>query len=69
MSSILLIEDSRDYAATLRANLEREGYDVEVAANGADGLELAKRTAPDLIILDLMLPVMNGLPCESTAIE
>ena len=60
MSSILLIEDNRDYAATLRANLEREGYAVTVAANGADGLELAKRTAPDLIILDLMLPAMNG---------
>ncbi len=60
MSSILLIEDNRDYAATLRANLEREGYDVAVAATGVDGLELAKRTAPDLIILDLMLPGMNG---------
>ena len=60
MSSILLIEDNRDYAATLRANLEREGYEVAVAANGIEGLELAKRTAPDLIILDLMLPAMNG---------
>ena len=60
MSSILLIEDNRDYAATLRANLEREGYDVSVAANGVEGLDLAKRTAPDLIILDLMLPAMNG---------
>ncbi len=60
MSSILLIEDNRDYAATLRANLEREGYDVAHAATGLDGLELAKRTTPDLIILDLMLPAMNG---------
>jgi DNA-binding response OmpR family regulator len=60
VSSILLIEDNRDYAATLRANLEREGYDVTVSANGVEGLELAKRTAPDLIILDLMLPAMSG---------
>ena len=60
MSSILLIEDNRDYAATLRANLEREGYDVAVSANGVEGLELAKRTEPDLIILDLMLPAMSG---------
>jgi len=60
VSSILLIEDNRDYAATLRANLEREGYDVSVAANGVDGLDLAKRSTPDLIILDLMLPSMNG---------
>ena len=60
MSSILLIEDNRDYAATLRANLEREGYDVSVALTGVDGLELAKSSQPDLIILDLMLPAMSG---------
>src|SRR5215213_592435 len=60
MSSILLIEDNRDYAATLSANLEREGYDVAVAANGVDGLAMAKRDEPDLIILDLMLPAMSG---------
>ena len=60
MSSILLIEDNRDYAATLRANLEREGYEVAVAVNGVEGLVLAKRTEPDLIILDLMLPGLNG---------
>ena len=60
MSSILLVEDNRDFAATLAANLEREGYDVTVAANGVDGLALAKRDEPDLIILDLMLPAMNG---------
>ena len=60
MSSILLIEDNRDYAATLRANLEREGYAVAHAATGTDGLELARRTEPDLIILDLMLPAMSG---------
>jgi DNA-binding response OmpR family regulator len=60
MTSILLIEDNRDYAATLGANLEREGYEVEIAATGADGLAKAKTGAADLIILDLMLPVMNG---------
>ena len=60
MSSILLIEDNRDYAATLQANLEREGYEVAVAPTGIEGLELAKKSEPDLIILDLMLPAMNG---------
>jgi DNA-binding response OmpR family regulator len=60
VSSILLVEDNRDYAATLRANLEREGYDVSVAATGVEGLQLAKTSRPDLIILDLMLPAMNG---------
>ena len=60
MSSILLVEDNRDYAATLRGNLEREGYEVTVAATGLEGLELAKTSTPDLMILDLMLPTMNG---------
>jgi DNA-binding response OmpR family regulator len=60
VSSILLIEDNRDFAAALRANLEREGYDVTVAATGTAGLEQAKAMAPDLIILDLMLPAMSG---------
>jgi len=60
MSHVLLIEDNRGYAATLRANLEREGYDVSVAATGAAGLEAARATSPDLVILDLMLPGMNG---------
>jgi len=60
VSSILLVEDNRDYAATLRANLEREGYEVAVAATGVEGFELAKASTPDLIILDLMLPAMNG---------
>lgn len=60
MSSILLIEDNRDFAATLSANLEREGYDVSVAPTGVEGLEMAKQSHPDLIILDLMLPAMSG---------
>ena len=60
MSSILLIEDNRDYAAMLQSNLEQEGYDVAVAASGVEGLEEAKARRPDLIILDLMLPAMSG---------
>jgi DNA-binding response OmpR family regulator len=60
MSRILLIEDNRGYAATLRANLEREGYEVIVAATGLTGLDAARTSAPDLVILDLMLPGMNG---------
>jgi DNA-binding response OmpR family regulator len=60
MTSILLIEDNRDYAATLGANLEREGYEVSVAMTGVEGLERARHGEVDLIILDLMLPAMNG---------
>jgi DNA-binding response OmpR family regulator len=60
MSRILLIEDNRSYAATLRANLEREGYEVTLAATGVEGLEAARSGSPDLVILDLMLPGLNG---------
>jgi DNA-binding response OmpR family regulator len=60
VSSILLVEDNRAYAETLKSNLERDGYEVTVAATGVDGLETAKRNTPDLIILDLMLPTMSG---------
>ena len=60
MNTILLIEDNRDYAATLKANLEREGYGVTVTGDGVAGLERAAREPPDLVVLDLMLPAMNG---------
>jgi DNA-binding response OmpR family regulator len=60
MTTLLLIEDNRGYAAMLASNLEREGYEVLVAATGAEGLEKARVGRADLIILDLMLPVMNG---------
>ena len=60
MTSILIIEDNTEYAGTLGANLRREGYDVTLAYNGVDGLERAKRSMPDLIVLDLMLPSMGG---------
>jgi len=60
VNTILLIEDNRDYAATLKANLEREGYQVRVAATGVDGLQQPRKEPPDLVILDLMLPAMDG---------
>jgi len=60
MSTILLVEDNRDYATTLRANLEREGYAVRVAATGVAGIAQANREPPDLVVLDLMLPTLNG---------
>jgi DNA-binding response OmpR family regulator len=60
MTRVLIVEDNRSYAETLKGNLEREGYEVLTALTGLDGLEIARRDAPDLIILDLMLPTMNG---------
>jgi len=60
MSRILVIEDNADLAFGLRNNLEIEGYEVEVSGDGAAGLERARRSPPDLLILDLMLPKLDG---------
>ena len=60
MTRILVIEDNRNLATGLRNNLEIEGYEVAVASDGTSGLALARSTMPDLIVLDLMLPGMDG---------
>lgn len=60
MKRVILIEDNRNLAVGLRNNLEIEGYVVELAMDGASGLALARRTPVDVIILDLMLPELDG---------
>ncbi len=60
MTRILIVEDNADLAFGLRATLEFEGYEVEVAADGLTGLQRARDGAPDLILLDLMLPGIDG---------
>ncbi len=60
MTRILIIEDNKDLAFGLRSNLEIEGYEVRTAATGPDGVQQAKAFLPDLIMLDLMLPQMDG---------
>jgi DNA-binding response OmpR family regulator len=58
---VLVVEDDASIALGLRINLEGEGYLVDVAEDGERGLELVRAEAPDLVILDVMLPRMNGL--------
>jgi two-component system phosphate regulon response regulator PhoB len=58
---ILIIEDERSLAEVLTYNLEKEGFEVMVARDGADGLQQAQVKLPDLVVLDLMLPVKPGL--------
>ena len=58
---ILLIEDEPDIAEVLQYNLEKEGFQVELARRGDTGLEAIRREPPDLIVLDLMLPGIDGL--------
>jgi len=60
VTRVLVIEDSSDLAQGLRYNLELEGYAVKVAEDGGTGLSLAREWDPDLVILDLMLPGMDG---------
>lgn len=58
---ILLIEDDRSLADVLSYNLKRAGYDVQVAVDGQDGLNKAQLKVPDVVVLDLMLPIIDGL--------
>lgn len=58
---ILVVEDEGDIRELLRYNLAQEGFAVEEAADGAEALDRISRRAPDLIVLDLMLPRMSGL--------
>jgi DNA-binding response OmpR family regulator len=58
---ILVVEDESTLVATLRYNLEREGYHVVAAEDGESGLDAARANRPDLIVLDLMLPGLDGL--------
>lgn len=60
MARILILEDNEDLAFGLRATLQFEGYQVEVAEDGAEGLERIREGTADLIILDLMLPSLDG---------
>jgi two-component system cell cycle response regulator DivK len=60
MTRILCIEDSDDSVYMLHRRLSRSGFDVKVARNGAEGVEWAKTSQPDLIVMDLNLPGLNG---------
>ncbi len=61
MASILVVEDERDLCNLLRAQLEAEGYDVRQAFDGPSALALVAERAPDLVVLDWMMPGMDGL--------
>jgi len=60
IDKILVIEDDRNLQDTLKYNLEKEGYGVTTASDGEEALETARREKPSLIILDVMLPKING---------
>lgn len=61
MTRILIIEDDKDIVELVRYNLDKEGYQTVSSGDGATGLAQIKKTPPDLLILDLMLPKLSGL--------
>ena len=58
--SVLIIEDDHNIADLLRLYLEKDGYEVRIAADGLKGMEAFRKEKPDLILLDVMLPGMDG---------
>jgi CheY-like chemotaxis protein len=60
MSKILLVEDNEMNRDMLSRRLVKRGYEVETAVDGAEGVEKARAGSPDLILMDMSLPVMNG---------
>jgi len=59
-NTVLVVDDERDILELIRYNLEKEDFHVRTVESGEDALRLARETEPDLIILDIMLPGMNG---------
>ena len=59
-TKILIVEDDNNIADLLRLYLEKENYEVSIAPDGGKGVELFRRFQPDLVLLDLMLPVLDG---------
>ncbi|WP_033338614.1 response regulator transcription factor [Catenuloplanes japonicus] len=66
---VLVVDDEKRFAGTLRAGLTAEGFTVDVAADGVDGLWLARENTYDAIVLDLMLPRLNGYQVCATLRE
>jgi two-component system cell cycle response regulator len=61
MKKIVVVEDQQVLATIYRTKLAAEGFQVDVAVDGEQGLDLIKRTQPDLVLLDLMMPKLNGI--------
>lgn len=57
---VLVVDDEPDFVAVVQSNLEKEGFEVDVAYNGVEGLEKVKTFQPDCIVLDVMMPEMDG---------
>jgi two-component system cell cycle response regulator DivK len=65
VAKILVVEDNEDNRDMLMRRLQRRGYDVVFAVDGADGVDKAKQECPDLILMDMGLPVLDGWAATS----
>lgn len=61
MKKILVVEDEKPLSIALTKKLKKEGFEVDVAGNGEEGLSKFNQFKPDLILLDIVMPVMDGL--------
>jgi two-component system alkaline phosphatase synthesis response regulator PhoP len=61
LQKVLVVDDEEPILELLRYNLEKQGYDVKIASDGFTGVELARRFHPDLVLLDIMMPKMDGV--------
>jgi CheY-like chemotaxis protein len=66
MKKIVVVEDQQVMATIYRTKLAAEGFHVEIAADGEQGLDVVMRTKPDLVLLDLMMPKLNGIEVLKT---
>jgi two-component system, OmpR family, alkaline phosphatase synthesis response regulator PhoP len=58
---VLIVEDDKDFRFILQINFSKEGFSVVTAENGEEGLSLVEKEKPDLIILDILMPTMDGI--------
>jgi two-component system, OmpR family, alkaline phosphatase synthesis response regulator PhoP len=61
LGKVLLVDDEQDILVFLKYNLEKENFLVQTASNGKEGIEVAKEFKPDIIVLDVMMPEMDGI--------
>src|SRR4030042_1294508 len=61
VDKVLIVEDDANLLEAVKYNLRKEGYDLAAAIDGEQALEVARKEKPDLLILDIMLPKLNGL--------
>lgn len=60
-NKVLIVEDDRDLCILIKSKLTHEGFNVLVASNGVEGLEVALKNKPNIILLDILMPKMNGV--------